>query len=241
MAALVENLTLVGNPFPWTVFFAHQPDPDLEFTEEELDQTTATRATGPLPPHKKSGGNRPILWILLLLLIGIAYLTVMKPEMWVAWLGPYLGEHTSQPTVAMQPKSVPQEAAPEPSIASSPNSEVFAPAAQTRAPAGPVATPAPTAVPSPAAAKPAAPAETLAVPLFSEGQKVTATANPNAPGGSILLYEDAAGTKPGRLVRARVAMTVLDGDIQPSGWMYWVRTAEGIKGWVSESRLRVKP
>lgn len=99
MAALVENLTLVGNPFPWTVFFAHQPDPDLEFTEEELDQTTATRATGPLPPHKKSGGNRPILWILLLLLIGIAYLAVMKPEMWVAWLGSYLGEHTSQPTV----------------------------------------------------------------------------------------------------------------------------------------------
>lgn len=35
-------------------------------------------------------------------------------------------------------------------------------------------------------------------------------------------------------------MTVLDGDIQPSGWMYWVRTDEGTKGWVSEKRLRVK-
>ena len=248
MAALVGNLTSVGNPFHWTVLFARQPDPDLEFTEEELDQTTATRATGPLPPHKKSGGSRPILWIFLLLLVGMAYLAVMKPEMLAAWLSPYLGEHTPQPTVAMQPKPVPPalvipappETAPEPSTAPSPNDEVSAPAAQTSTPATTVAPTAPTAVLPPVAAKSATPAEPLPAPLFGEGQKVTVTANPNAPGGSILLYEDASGTKPGPLVRAGVAMTVLDGDLQPSGWMYWVRTDEETKGWVSEKRLRVK-
>ena len=227
MAALVGNLTSVGNPFPWTVFFARQPDQDLEFTEEELDQTTATRATGPLPPHKKSGGSRPILWILLLLLVGMAYLAVMKPEMLAAWLSPYLGEPTPQPTVAMQPKPTPpalvipapQGAAPEPSTTPSPNNEVSAPAAQTNAPSATVTPAAPTAVPPPVAAKPATPAEPIPAPLFGEGQKVTVTANPNAPGGSILLYEDATGTKPGPLVRAGVSMTVLDGDIQPGGWM----------------------
>ena len=248
MAALVGNLTSVGNPFPWTLLFARQPDPDLEFTEEELDQTTATRATGPLPPHKKSGGSRPILWILLLLLVGMAYLAVMKPEMLAAWLSPYLGEPTPQPTVAMQPKPTPpalvipapQEAAPEPSTTPSPNNEVSTPAVQTNAPSATVTPAAPTAVPPPVAAKPATPAEPIPAPLFGEGQKVTVTANPNAPSGSILLYEDATGTKPGPLVRAGVTMTVLDGDIQPGGWMYWVRTDEGTKGWVSEKRLRVK-
>lgn len=248
MAALVGNLTSVGNPFHWTLLFARQPDPDLEFTEEELDQTTATRATGPLPPHKKSGGSRPILWILLLLLIGMAYLAVMQPEMLAAWLSPYLGEHTSQPTVATQPKPAPPtlaipappEATPEPSATPSPSDDVSAPSAQTNAPAATAPPTAPTAVLPPVAAKPAAPAEPLPAPLFGEGQKVTVTANPNAPGGSVLLYEDAAGTKPGPLVRAGVNMTVLDGDIQPSGWMYWVRTDEGTKGWVSEKRLRVK-
>lgn len=248
MATLVGNLTSVGNPFHWTILFARQPDPDLEFTEEELDQTTATRATGPLPPHKKSGGSRPILWTLLLLLVGMAYLAVMKPEMLAAWLSPYLGDHTPQPTVAMQPKPVtpalvipaPQEAAPEPSATPSPNSEVSAPSAQTSAPVTAVAPTTPTTVPPPVATTPTAPAAPLPAPLFGEGQKVTVTENPNAPGGSILLYEDAAGTKPGPLVRAGVTMTILDGDIQPSGWMYWVRTNEGTKGWVSEKRLRVK-
>ncbi len=44
MAALVGNLTSVGNPFNWTLLFARQPEPDLEFTEEELDQTIAMKA-----------------------------------------------------------------------------------------------------------------------------------------------------------------------------------------------------
>ena len=47
MAALVGNLTSVWRPFDWTLLFARQPEPDLEFTEEELDQTITTKARGP--------------------------------------------------------------------------------------------------------------------------------------------------------------------------------------------------
>ncbi len=189
MAVLVGNLTSVGNPSQWTVLFARQPDPDLEFTEEELDQTTPTRATGPLSPHKKSKGSGPILWIFLSLLVGMAYLAVMKPEMLAVWLTPPLSELAPQPPVA---------------------------------------------------AKLAPPEEPLPAPLFGEEQKVTVITNLNAPDESLLLYEDATSTKPGPLVHPGITMTVLDGDIQPGGWMYWVRTDEGTKGWVSEKRLQVK-
>src|ERR687897_694777 len=70
MAELARSLTVVGNPLPWSLMFARQPEPDLEFTEEELDQTTATRPMAPMKPGKKSGGGRPMLWIFLLLLVG---------------------------------------------------------------------------------------------------------------------------------------------------------------------------
>ncbi|MBK5282885.1 MAG: hypothetical protein JJE16_12455, partial [Nitrospiraceae bacterium] len=91
MAALVENLTSVGNLFNWTLLFARQPEPDLEFTEEELDQTIATKSRGPLNPRKKSGGGggSPLLWILLLVLVGGMAYVAMEPEMLTVWLSPY--------------------------------------------------------------------------------------------------------------------------------------------------------
>src|SRR5262245_45001183 len=58
MATLARNLTSVGNPLNWTLLFARQPEPDLEFTEEELDQTTTLRSIGPLKPRKKPSGGR---------------------------------------------------------------------------------------------------------------------------------------------------------------------------------------
>jgi hypothetical protein len=33
---------------------------------------------------------------------------------------------------------------------------------------------------------------------------------------------------------------VLDGDLQPGGWVYSVRTDDGVKGWIPEKRLRLK-
>jgi len=245
MAALVGNLTSVANPFKWTLLFARQPEPDLEFTEEELDQATVTKARSPLNPRKKSAGGRPILWILLLALVGgIAYVVTMEPEMLAEWLSPYLGESTPPP-IAMQPKPLAPvpvaPPAPAPQAAPSPSEEASDPLAPATAPATAVAPAAPAVVPPPqTAARPAAPVAPPLATMFSEGQKVTVTVDETAPGGSIPLFADSSSSKPGPIVRPGVTLTVLDGDLQPGGWMYLVRTDEGAKGWVSEKRLRVK-
>jgi len=244
MAALVENLTSVWNPFDWTLHFARQPEPDLEFTEEELDQTITTKARGPVTPHKKPGGGSPILWILLLALVGgIAYVS-MEPEMLTEWLSPYLGESTPPP-MAMKPKPLaPAPVAPKvptPQAAPSPSNEAAAPLAPATSPATAVAPATPAVVSPPqTAARPAAPVVPPLDPMFSEGQKVTITVDEMAPGGSILLFADSSSSKPGPVVRPGVSLTVMDGDLQPGGWIYLVRTDEGAKGWVSEKRLRLK-
>jgi len=244
MAALVGNLTSVWNSFDWTLLFARQPEPDLEFTEEELDQTITTKARGPLPPRKKSGGGSPILWILLLALVGgIAYVS-MEPEMMTEWLSPYLGESTPPP-IAMKPKPLAPAPvtppAPAPQAAPSPSDEASAPLAPATTPATAVAPAAPAVVPpSQTATRPAAPVVPPLDPMFSEGQKVTVTVDKIAPGGSIPLFTDSSSSKPGLIVRPGVSLTVMDGDLQSGGWMYLVRTDEGAKGWVSEKRLRLK-
>src|ERR1041384_5530424 len=137
MAALVGTLTSVSNPFNLTLHFARQPEPDLEFTEEELDQTITTKNRGQMPSPKKSGGGgRPILWIVLLALVGgLAYVATMEPEMLEEWLSPYLGESTPPPPVAMIPKpATPRPVAPpSPALqaAPNPNNQTSAPVAQT--------------------------------------------------------------------------------------------------------------
>ena len=244
MAALVGNLTSVLNPCHLTLHFARQPEPDLEFTEEELDQTITTKARRPMPLPKKSGGGRPILWILLLALVGgIAYVS-MEPEMLTEWLSTYLGESTPPP-MAMKPKPLAPAPmappAPAPQAAPSPSKEASAPLAPATSPATAVAPAAPAVAPPPqTAARPAAPVVPPLDPMFSEGQKVTVTVNEMAPGGNIPLFADSSSSKPGPIVRPGVSLTVMDGDLQPGGWMYLVRTDEGLQGWVSEKRLRLK-
>ena len=245
MAALVGNLTSALNPFDWTLLFARQPEPDLEFTEEELDQTIATKARGPITPRKKSGGGSPILWILLLALVGgIAYVATMEPEMLEEWLSPYLGESTPPP-MAMKPKpSIPAPVVPPvpaPQAAPSPRNEASAPLAPATSPATAVPPAAPAIVPPPQmAARAATPVVPPLDPMFSEGQKVTVTLDERAPGGNIPLFADSSSSKPGPIVRPGVSLTVMDGDLQAYGWMYLVRTDEGVQGWVSEKRLRLK-
>ena len=161
MAALIGNLTSVWNPYDLSLHFARQPEPDLEFTEEELDQTIATKARSPLTPRKKSGGGGPILWILLLALVGgIAYVS-MEPEMLTEWLSPYLGESTPPP-MTMKPKPLPPAPvappSPSPQAAPSPSNQASAPLAPATPPATAVVPPAPAVVPPPqTAARPAAP------------------------------------------------------------------------------------
>jgi hypothetical protein len=244
MAALVGNLTSVWNPFHLTLHFARQPEPDLEFTDEELDQTIATRARGPVNPRKKSGGGSPIFWILLLALVGgIAYVS-MEPEMLMEWLSPYLGESTPPPLV-MKPKPLAPapvaQPAPAPQAAPNPGNMASAPSAPATSPSIAVIPATPAVVPPPqTATRPAAPVVPPLDPMFSEGQKVTVTLDEMAPGRSIPLFTDSSSSKPGPIVRPGVSLTVMDGDLQPDGWMYSVRTNEGIQGWVSEKRLRLK-
>ena len=92
---------------------ARQPEPDLEFTEEELDQTTATKPASSMKSGKKSRGGRPLLWIFLLLLVaGIGYLA-MEPEQLADWLAPFTGDNLPEPhATATKPRTAPPTAPP---------------------------------------------------------------------------------------------------------------------------------
>jgi len=242
MAVLAGNLTSVGNPLQWSLLFARQPEPDLEFTEEELDQTTATRPLSPKKSGKKSGGGRPLLWVLLLaLLAGVGYIA-MEPEQLADWLAPFIGENGSPepPPIAMRPKAMPPAPA-APTPPSTPPEPAPAPAAPTATVPEP-STPS-TPAPAPSAGIPATEpgaAGVVSSPMFGEGQKVTAIGNPTLPAEMIPLSLDPSGSKPGPVVRPGVTLSILDGDLQPDGWVYSVRTDDGVKGWISEKRLRLK-
>ena len=43
MAVFIEDLTAVQPTVHWTLLLAQQPDPDLEFAEEELDRSEERR------------------------------------------------------------------------------------------------------------------------------------------------------------------------------------------------------
>ena len=228
MAVLAGNLTSVGTPLQWSLLFARQPEPDLEFTEEELDQTTSTRPISPMKqPGKKSGGGRPLLWILLLALVGGIGYIAMEPEQLMDWLAPLMGETASPEPPQMAAKPAPMMPAPP---ASRPSPDAMTPAATSPAPSGS----APMTAPLAPAANP------ISSPMFGEGQKVTAIGNPTIPSETISLTADSAGTKPGPTIRPGDTLTILDGDLQPTGWIYSVKTDEGTKGWIGEKRLRLK-
>jgi hypothetical protein len=249
---------LAGSPLTWSLFFARQPEPDLEFTEEELEQTTTIRSPSPTKPPKKSSG-RSLLWVLVLVLIGGGAYVAMEPDMIMDYVGPLLGESPApqpQPPVARRP-APPKPASPvratQPQAAVStppPAAPVEVPqaAAPTTAPVpAPQATqPMPTASapiqapPSPAPA-PVAPITASPTPLFSEGQRVSVLADPTNPGEKVVLAQDAEGTKPGPAIPPGTALTILDGDLQASGWVYSVRSDFGTKGWLAEKQLKLKP
>ncbi len=230
MFAVAGGPSFAGNVLS-NLFFARQPEPDLEFTEEELEQTTNTRSSSPMKSPKKSGG-RPVLWILLLALIGGGAYVAMEPEMVMDWVNQLLGE-----TPAPQPPQMTTRPAP---IAQPAPTSPDAPAPVPTAPqasAPMTSTPPPT---SPMASAPA-PAPASLSPMFGEGQRVTVAADPALAGGMIALSQDPAGTKPGPAVQPGTGLTILDGDLQQNGWVYSVRSDDGVKGWVAEKRLRLKP
>lgn len=253
MLPIAEGPSFVGNPLNWSLFFARQPEPDLEFTEEELEQTTTIRSPSPMKPPKKSSG-RPLLWVLVLIVIGAGAYVAMEPEMITEYVGPLLGESPAPqppPPVAQKPAPpAPPVPATQPQTAAStpPHEapvEVPQAAAPTQAPvpaplssqppptaSAPIQTP-PPSVPVPITASP--------TPRFSEGQRVSVLADPTNPGTKVLLAQDAEGTRPGPAIPPGTALTILDGDLQDSGWVYSVRSDFGTKGWLAEKQLQSKP
>ena len=256
MFATVWGPSFVGRPLNWSLFFARQPEPDLEFTEEELEQTTTIRSPSPIKPPKKSSG-RPLLWVLVLIVIGAGAYVAMEPEMIMEYVEPLLGESPApQPPPPIARKSAPPKPVP-PVPATQPQT-----AASTPPPAAPVevprpAAPTPVPVPEPPSTQPtpmasnsmqASPAPAPAVsntasptPLFSEGQRVSVLPDPTKPGAKVLLAQDPEGTKSGPAIPPGTAFTILDGDLQAGEWIYSVRSDFGTKGWLTEKQLKLVP
>lgn len=230
----------------WHLLFASQPEPDLEFTEEDLDESMPP----PAPPMNspKRSGNKPLLWILLLLLVGGVGYVAMDPDGAMQLVEPYLGGGTepAQPVIqkppvkAQAPKQAPTVAPPVVADNSTPApADVPAPSSAMSAPAIP-APAMPALQPAASAPKPAAPTVRVAGPLYAEGQRVTVIADPTRPKSPIPLFVDAVGTKTSTTVLAGATLTILDGDYQKRGWVYSVRAQDGRKGWVPERSLRLK-
>lgn len=230
----------------WHLLFASQPEPDLEFTEEDLDESMPP----PAPPMNspKRSGKKPLLWILLLLLVGGVGYVAMDPDGAMQLVEPYLGggAEPAQPVIqkppvkAQAPKQAPTVAPPVVADNSTPApADVPAPSSAMSAPAIP-APAMPALQPAASAPKPAAPTVRVAGPLYAEGQRVTVIADPTRPKSPIPLFVDAVGTKTSTTVLAGATLTILDGDHQKRGWVYSVRTQNGRKGWIPERSLRLK-
>ena len=230
----------------WHLLFASQPEPDLEFTEEDLDESMPP----PAPPMNspKRSGNKPLFWILLLLLVGGVGYVAMDPDGAMQLVEPYLGggAEPAQPVIqkppvkAQAPKQAPTVAPPVVADNNTPApTDVPAPSSAMPAPAIP-APAMPALQPAASAPKPAAPTVRVAGPLYAEGQRVTVIADPTRPKSPIPLFVDAVGTKTSTTVLAGATLTILDGDYQKRGWVYSVRAQDGRKGWVPERSLRLK-
>ncbi|HQR13374.1 MAG TPA: hypothetical protein PKW52_09885 [Nitrospira sp.] len=230
---------------------ASQPEPDLEFTEEDLDEAVPPPAPPMTAPKRSKKG--PLLWILLLLLVGGIGYVAMDPDGAMQMIQPYLdgGAETSQPVAQRPPAPAPKPALPPVQApAPSPAQSVAPPAVVDNAPPAPVDAPAPMPAPIPAAAAPAptpapamkpAPAPVrIAGPLYGEGQRVMVIATPSRPKSPVPLFADSVGTKTSTTVPANTTLTILDGEYQKSGWVYAVRTQDGRKGWIPERSLRLK-
>jgi hypothetical protein len=212
----------------WSLLFAREPEPDLDLDEvtEDLDDSSSTRS--PQKEPRRTSSRRPIHWILFLLIAAIGALFAYDPELAMDVFG--LGNRpTPPPPMTARPAPRPQPAPPAP-LNVEPSSP--APGAGSSIPG----TAAPTSVgpQSPSVAANAGGRN----PLYSEGQRVVLVSDPALPTEQVMLSPDPTGTRPGPAVPAGATLTVMDGELRESGWMYSVRSPEGLSGWIPEKRLR---
>lgn len=71
-------------------------------------------------------------------------------------------------------------------------------------------------------------------PKFTENQTVSLT---SGTGEALLLLDPKTG-KPGSIIKAGEALTILDGTLQDGNWMYQVKTKTGQIGWLSGSKIQ---
>lgn len=214
----------------WQLLFAQQPEQDLEFSEEDLDEP----APPPAPPMNapKRSGKRPLLWILLLVVTGGIGYIALDPDGAMQLIEPYLdgGTETAPPGPRTPPNN-PQA----PSVIPTELSDQASSPLPEATPAHPVI-----ADPSTPTGQPAPASVHVAGPQFAEGQRVTVLPDATGTNSPVTLFADAAGTKTSTILQAGATLSVLDGDYQKSGWVYAVQTEDGRKGWISERRLRLK-
>jgi hypothetical protein len=211
------HATTAGPPHGWSLSFAREPEPDLEL-DDAPEGEGGSHASG----SQKPPGRRPATLVLLLLLVAVGAYIAMDPGLLLNLLG--MGEEETAEAPA--PPPAPTAKAPAPPLS-------VAPAAPgSPAPSGQA--PPPTVQPPRTAASPPPP-----TPLYREGQRVTVVADPVKP-GPVALQADAAGTKPGPTVAPGSALTVVDGELRGSAWIYAVKTMDGAVGWVPEAKLKAK-
>lgn len=213
----------------WHLLFARQPEPDLEFSDEDLDEPAP-----PAPPMNvpKRSGKGPLLWILLLVVMGGIGYVALDPDGAMQLIEPYLdgGSDNTRPVSRTAPNNVQAPTVIPPELIDKGSSSL-----PEAAPAPPVL-----ADPGTLTVKPAPAFVNVAGPQFSEGQHVMVIPDPTRPKSPVPLFSDATGTKSSTIVQAGATLTVLDGDYQKTGWVYAVRTEDGRKGWIPERGLRLK-
>lgn len=203
------------NPFVApSLFFAREPEPDLDFDEDldELEDDSPSGGYSPRGPRKKSGRS-VLMWVFLLVLVAGGGYLAMEPNLVMEMMGPLLGETTPPPVALQTPSTPPVKAATQAQNALAPGNTI-----PTMAPAS--------AVPS---------------PQFREGQRVSVILDPATPGGPLSLYGNPAGTQPGPTVSPGSTLTVTDGALEKNTWVYSVQTNKGAVGWIAENRLMAKP
>lgn len=245
--------TVTQHPFGnWSLLFARQPEPDLEF-EEDLAEDSGSTDSPEMQPGKppKKKGTSPIMWVLLLILLGIGGYFVMDPDGAMQTVDSLLGGEQPAPVVTTPPAPRVAKAPAAPAPATDPNAPVAAAPTQAPSPVSvPPSTPASTSavaqpvgkpvappMPAPMAAAPVSPIMPKSTdPLYGEGQRVTVSS-----AAGITLSQDSAGKMPGPTAKPGSPMVIIDGDLQPAGWVYQVRTEAGAKGWVPEKLIKAMP
>lgn len=244
MAVHVALATMGTSLVHWGPLFAREPEPDPDLDEIPPSSMDRGRSSLPPPPPPRRSSRKPLVLLLLLVIIaGGTYLYMepdalrgVLPESVMDLLGE--GPTPSAPQSAEQGPNAPPPSQTPSSLPAAPGEPSPATGADAMPPVVPPPGMPPRDLPSPGTASSPPATASIPEPRYGEGQLVAIRRNPAAPNQSVALTADAAGTKPGPVVRAGTMVRVLDGDLQGTVWVYAVKTPEGAKGWLAEERLQ---